>query len=362
MAGVVVHEWLDPVGGAEKVMQALAEVLPVPIYCAWSNQDRSSSVEVRETWVARTPLRRVKPLALPALLAAWRYLPQVDVDWLLACSHSFAHHARLRGPGRDAKKYVYLYTPARYLWCPTVDERGSGSVTRTVAPALKALDRKRAKEIHSLASISEFVRQRAIDCWGVDSTVIYPPVELDLHASERPTDGEAKILDSLHEGFVLAASRFIPYKRLEVAIDAGEAAGLPVVIAGDGPLAGQIQARAEQSTTPVVILRRPSDAALRELYGRASVFVFPAVEDFGIMPVEAMAAGTPVIANRVGGAAETVIDGVTGVLVEDFDRATLRDAVEAAVSLDGGRCRARAMEFSAERFKGEILNWLPHRG
>ncbi|RII97588.1 glycosyltransferase, partial [Clavibacter michiganensis subsp. insidiosus] len=115
---------------------------------------------------------------------------------------------------------------------------------------------------------------------------------------------------------------------------AGDAAGVPVVLAGSGPLAEELRAQADAARVPVTIVPRPSDALLYTLYQRALAYVFPAVEDFGIMPVEAMAAGARVLVTDVGGATESVVDGVTGVHVHDWEGAGLADAVARAATLD----------------------------
>src|SRR5690606_22739556 len=132
------------------------------------------------------------------------------------------------------------------------------------------------------------------------------------------SEADAAVASALPSAFVLGASRLVPYKRVDAAIIAGEAAGLPAVIAGDGPDRARLAALAARASIPVTFLGRTSDALLRELYRRATVYVFAPIEDFGIMPVEAMAAGTPVIARDIGGAAETVVDGVTGALVSEL--------------------------------------------
>lgn len=363
MSGVLVHEWLSVRGGSENVLVELARIFPdAPIAALWDDApERFVEGRVTETWLARTPLRHHKAMALPFMPSTWRHLPSSDAEWVLCSSHLFAHHARFAGPARDAPKYVYTHTPARYIWTPELDMRGDNRIARAVSRPLQELDRKRAQEAHSIAVNSSFVAERVARVWGRDSTVIYPAVSVANFVTDSQdalTAEEASILDALPTTFILGASRFVPYKRLDVAIEAGVASDLPVVIAGDGPDEERLRALAGEHRGRVTFINHPSSAMLSQLYRRALVLVFPAIEDFGIMPVEAMAAGTPVIANAIGGAAESVVDGVTGALLETFDSASLREAVVRASSLDAAACTARAWEYDVGVFDSRIRSWI----
>lgn len=361
--GVLVHEWIEPRGGAENVLDAFAATFPdARIHCLWNDApDRYDRSRVSETWIAKSPLRRSKSLAIPAMLSAWRHLGQADADWVLCSSHLFAHHARFSGPARDARKFVYAHTPARYIWEPQLDTRGESALARSASAVIKPLDRKRAAEAYSIAANSNFVRDRIRRCWDLDSIVIYPPVDVDAYSSGDEgdlDDDELAIISSLPTEFVLGASRFVPYKQLERAIDVAEASGVAAVLAGDGPHREVLVARAAASSAHVRILHRPSRALLRELYRRSIAYVFGSVEDFGIMPVEAMAAGTPVIARRTGGVSESVIDGVTGVLLDEFAPAALAAAVSNASLMSSAACLTRAREFSEHSFREATSAWI----
>ncbi|WHP58433.1 glycosyltransferase [Arthrobacter sp. KFRI-F3372] len=299
-------------------------------------------------------------MALPFMPLTWRNLGFNDADWMLCSSHLFAHHARFSGPARDAKKFIYAYTPARYIWNPELDERGNSAVARAVAGPLRSLDRRRAQEPSSIAGISKFVRERIERSWDREATVIYPPVNVaDFVSTEALfTNSEEKMLDSLPSQFILGASRFIPYKRLDLVIKAGAAAGLPVVLAGNGPSLSYLKQCAAEHPGMVTFVETPSFQMLRELYRRCLLYVFPPVEDFGIMPVEAMATGTPVLASSIGGAAETVIHGETGYLLESFDSAELSDAVYSAIALAGPACAAQAWSFDKQVFKSAMKTWI----
>lgn len=362
MAGLIVHEWFEQFGGAEKVVEEFAALFPdARIACLWDDYpQRFAGRSVTESWLARTPLRKNKSLALPFMLPTWRSLNvEPTPEWMLCSSHLFAHHAQLQAP--DVRKYVYAYTPARYIWNPELDQRGSSAVVRLAALPLQKLDRARSHEATSIACVSHLVRDRIREAWGCDASVIYPPVDVEYFSANREhelNEPETDIVQALTQPYVLGASRFIPYKRLDLVIEFGEVNGIPVVLAGGGPEEARLRSLAAAATVPVSIVPRPSRALLRELYSRALAYVFPALEDFGIMPVEAAATGTPVIANVFGGAAETVVTGTTGVLLEGFSKVEMRAAAELLPSISSDECRRRAGKFDRAVFRNAIEEWM----
>lgn len=365
MTGLLVHEWIEPSGGAENVLEALARTFPdADVQCLWNDApQRFAERTVRETWLARTPLRRHKALALPFALGAWRGLEaHGDYEWMLVSSHLFAHHATLRR--QDVPKYVYAHTPARYIWNPELDERGSSAAVRSVSPFFRRIDRRRAQEATAIAANSEFVRQRIRDAWDRDAEVIHPPVAVERilsHTDWRTQvtdDSERRLLDALSHSFVLGASRFVPYKRLDLVIAAAEQAGMPAVIAGRGPEESRLRALAERATVPVEIVVSPSDAMLYALLQQAQVFVFPPVEDFGIVPVEAQAAGTPVVTGPVGGQVETFHAGVSGVSADSASTADLARGIRRALDLDAFDPHTATAAFSEIAFRKRIEQFV----
>ncbi len=363
MAGVLVHDWMEGLGGAEKVQERMARLFPdADIMALWDDAPgRYDAGRVAESWLARTPLRGRKALSLPVMPLTWRTLGSRDADWILCASHLFAHHVHFSGRASAARKLVYAYTPARYIWEPEIDDRGRSPVVRAAAAALRPLDRRRAKEADEVAGISHFVAERIARTWNVPARVVYPPVAVGRFAEyvTNPTALEAALLDGLPAEFLLGASRFVPYKRLDSVIEMGNLTGTAVVIAGAGPDHERLRALGERSTVPVVFVDRPSHDLLIELYRRALAYVFPAIEDFGIMPVEAMACGTPVIGANRGGVAETVIDGVTGVLLPSFSsREDLLAAIATAEQLDRRAVRNRAQAFDEAVFDQHLREWV----
>jgi len=365
VTGLLVHEWIESSGGAENVLEAMARAFPdADIQCLWDDAPhRFADRSVRETWLARTPLRRHKALALPFTVSAWRGLPASrDYEWMLVSSHLFAHHATLAD--RDVPKYVYAHTPARYIWNPELDERGNSLAVKAVSPLFQRIDRRRAQEATAIAANSAFVRDRIAQAWEREAIVIHPPVAVEriLSQSDWRTQvadaDELRLLEQLPTPFILGASRFIPYKRLDLVIAAGERTGLPVVIAGRGPEEQRLRTIAATANVPVRIVVSPSDALLYALMQLASVFVFPPVEDFGIVPVEAQAAGTPVVTGPVGGQVETFMDGVSGVTAASTDVGDLADAVRRAASLPRFEARDATARFDEPAFQGSIERFL----
>lgn len=367
MRGVLIHEWIDLTGGSEKVLDAMAEAFPeADIQCLWNHApSRYTDNRVKETWLSRTPLSRHKAAALAFMPSTWRRLQSSqNLDWMLISSHLFAHHARFPKNPKAVRKFVYVHTPARYIWVPSLDARGFHPLARIAAPILRLIDRHAAQDPSvEFAANSEFVRNRIRGAWRREARVIYPPVDVTQIQSVKDWGAELSaeeraILGQLPKNFILGASRFIPYKRLDLVIKAGELAGIPVVIAGSGPEEASLRRIASESGNDVRFIIQPRTEMLYALYQACRVFVFPPIEDFGIMPVEAMAAGAPVIANSQGGAAESVVNHVTGVLVGDMDAESIAAAIHATDRIDRVAVRSHARRFSRERFLSEIQNWV----
>ncbi|MCL2794424.1 MAG: glycosyltransferase [Microbacteriaceae bacterium] len=368
MTGLLVHEWIENHGGAEKVLDEMAATFPAAsIYCLWDDsKQRYESGRVVESWLAKTPLRRHKALALPLMSPTWRsyWKENGRPEWVLLSSHLFAHHFGSQRRLKDVPKLAYVYTPARYLWAPESDPRGASVGVRLVAPYFRRLDRRRAQQLDEIAAISHFISERISRSWGRESTVIYPPVSVNKIQAVadwriKLSDEERRVVDALPAEFVFGASRMVPYKRLDVVIDAGSAAGIPVVLAGDGPEASALKVKAQDADVPVLFLGRVSDALMRVLYQLATVYVFAPVEDFGIMPIEAMALGTPVVVNSVGGARETVDILRGGSHTEDFSTSGLQLAIDSARRADMSNAQAVAEQhFGEARFITQLEQWV----
>lgn len=365
----IVCEWIEATGGAEKVLDAMIEAFPgAPVHALWNDApERMSGVDVHESWMARTPLRRAKALALPFFAPTWRHRTAVDSpDALLVSSYVFAHQVRLRGLP-DVPRFVYVHSPARYIWAPEIDERGRNPLVRATAPYWKSLDRRRANEPGAhLAANSEFVRQRIIASWGLDARVIHPPVDTEQISAvadwhERLDAADEKTLQTLPADFILGASRLVPYKRLDAVLDFADATGLPAVIVGSGPDRERLEQMASARGIRASFLGAVSTPLLYALYQRATALVFPPIEDFGIVPVEAMAAGARVVVNATGGASESVIDGAGGVQTHGFSGEDARAALDAVQKIDRQTIPAQAARFAKPEFIAQLHDWVSTR-
>jgi glycosyltransferase involved in cell wall biosynthesis len=366
MVGAVVHEWISTIGGSEKVLARMADTFPsADIYTLWNDATGFlPNHNITESWISRTPLRRSKPLALPFMPAAWRRLHSLkEYDWMLVSSHLFAHHARFRGPNSDIPKFVYAHTPARYIWTPWLDQRGASPGARAASALLKPLDKIRAHEAVSVAANSYYIRDRIRRTWEVDATVIYPPVsvvKISKLVSQDPnlTGAEDIEQSQLHSQFILGASRFVPYKRLDLVIALGELLDLPVVIAGSGPDEERLRALADAARVPVRVITSPSDRLLYTLYARAAAYVFPPVEDFGLMPVEAMAAGGPVVVNRNGGARESAAMSAASAVVDFDDLQETVTAIEELISSQRRPSLSEIAHLDESCFDARLSEWV----
>jgi len=365
--GLLVNEWIEKTGGAERVLDSMVSVFPqAPLACLWNDApDRFARMSVRESPLAHTPLRGRKALSLPFMPAVWhgKWLAHSNAEWALIATHTFAHHAASNPALIDKPTFAYVHTPARYLWAGDIDPRGAGVAARVASPALRQIDRKRAQKVYDLAANSQFVSKRVANAWERDARVIYPPVaveELTAVADWRSelANNEAAIFETLPEQFVLGASRLVAYKRLDSVIHAGESTGIPVVIAGSGPDEERIRAMAKVASVPVHVLGQVSDAMLRALMQSALVYAFLPIEDFGIMPIEAMALGTPVVVNPIGGARETVELVGHGVVADSLGKYDLKEAIYSAAKLGKVVCKEQLAQFSVKRFEAELSDWV----
>jgi glycosyltransferase involved in cell wall biosynthesis len=357
----VVHEWIAAKTGSEKVFEALAAIFPTADLWALTHDPKVrldlGGREVRTTFLQKAgPLRRRRAMLLPLMPTAWARVKAGPYDLVVSSHHAFANGF---APARTARHFCYVHTPARYIWMPDVDGRGRVPGAGLVRRALKRRDLANVAAVDSIAAISGAVAARIERFWGRQARVIHPPVDTDFFTpSSRSNNERDREVSELPEPYVLVASRFVPYKRLDLAIRAGALAGFPVVVAGSGPEESRLRALAEDLGVHARFEIQPSDERLRRLYRFAVALVFPAVEDFGIVPVEAQACGTPVVALRNGGTLDTVLDGVTGALVDAQDPRALAEGIALATVIEREKCRAWAERFSLSRFTVEVISWI----
>lgn len=361
MTVLITHEWIAKTGGSENVFEQIGLALPsADQFCLW-NEDPQRFPRARETWLSRSPLRRNKALALPFLRSALRSVPVEDYDVVVASSHAFGHYNAYRAVENGSLGFAYVHSPARYIWAPEHDERGQSIAVRAVSPGMRWMDRRTTSSKVHYAANSEFVRRRIQKSWGVDAEVIYPPVaveEITASLATPMTPEDSEIVEQLPADYVLGASRLVPYKRVDLVIRVAARLNRPVVVAGDGPERRTLEELAKDSGVPAIFLGRVSDRLLHELYRRTALFVFLSIEDFGIMPAEAVAAGAPVLVNARGGAWEGVAHTGAGLRCDGDSMDSLVSHARQAISLKSNAGPDALLEFSNGAFRDKIRDWI----
>lgn len=349
----IVHDALPFYGGAERTLQEMLAVFPgAPVFTLLHVPDAFAGTplhgaDIRPSWLNRLPgVHRSHYRYFPLFPFAVRSLDLREYDLVISSHYAVAHWVRLR-PGQVHAAYVY--TPLRYLWQDAAAFRRKLPFWLRPAAAagqavLRTADRRAAGRVQRMAVISQHIAGVAARAYRRDAQVLYPPVDV-----ERFAPGAGR-----REGFV-CISRLARHKKLEVVITAFNRLGLPLEVIGDGPERARLEALAGPT---VHFSGHLEDAEAAARLGNAEAFIHMAAEDFGIAVVEAQAAGCPVIAYRGGANKETVIDGVTGLLVPEQTPEALAATVRRFVSEKHGfaeaALRGNALRFSGERFRAEF--------
>jgi glycosyltransferase involved in cell wall biosynthesis len=342
--------------GGEKVLEALLEIFPeAEIYTLFHERGKvSSTIEshsIRTSWLNRIPgvYRHYREM-LPLFPSAVQSLDVRGFDLVISSSHAVAKGARVG----DALHICYCHTPMRYAWDAAEDYRPNALRTvalRAVRPRLRRWDRQTANRVDHFIANSLFVRSRIRKYYDRDAEVISPPVDTGFFTP--PTSGS-------REQFFLAAGALVSYKRFDIVVHAFNKLGRPLVVIGDGPESRNLRRTAGAN---IHFAGRVSDQELRRLYQSAQALVFAGREDFGMVPVEARACGCPVIAFSVGGSAETVVDGKSGILFDEQDPGALIEAVSRFETMvwPTEQVRTGVEKFSREVFHRTIRESISRR-
>lgn len=337
--------WLNQYGGAERVLEIAHDLFPnAPVFTStyWHAAMPAAykTWDIRTTFLNRIPLANQR-LLLPLYPAAFESLDVRGYDVIVSITSAFAHGLRVP-PG--ARHICYCLTPARFLWsyADYVERERIGRLPRLVLPLfiahLRAWDRRVADRVTQFVAISQIVRERIANYYQRDSAIIHPPVNV------------ARFNVSRERGdYFLILSRLVPYKRIDLAIQACGQLGVPLVIAGDGRDRARLEAMAQPN---VRFVGRVSDSQARDLLAGCRAFLFPGEEDFGITPLEANACGKPVIAFAGGGALETIIPGVTGELFREPTAQSLANVIGA---FDDNKYDPQTMRRHAEKFSVDVF-------
>ena len=348
---LIVHDWIVAWGGAERVVEQLLVLFPdahlvVGVLAVDKREFNNVTRRAEETWMARMPLARTHHRwFLPLYPAAFASIDTLGYDVIISSSSAFAKSVRPHG---DTPHLCYCHTPPRYLWDLQAEYgRGGNPIGMALAvagPLLRVIDRASARGVTQFIANSHHVADRIKRVYGRTAGVVYPPVSRKpLAQSPSPTR-----TDSL-----LCLGRLVPYKRVDLAIQAANLLGQPLLVAGDGPE----RTRLERMAGPTVqFLGEVTEERAGELMETCRLMLFNAEEDFGIAPVEANAHGLPVVAYGRGAARETMVDGESA---EFFDAPTpesLAAAVQRALGRDwdDARIRANGTRFSPERFRRDL--------
>jgi glycosyltransferase involved in cell wall biosynthesis len=352
MRVALVHDWLTGMRGGERVLESLLGLFPAAdiftlVHVAGSVGPTIEARPIRTSFLQHLPgaPRRFRQY-LPLFPLAVSRFDLREYDLVLATSHCVAVGARAPA---SAAHLVYCFTPMRYAWTfegtyikrvPTL-ARGA---LRVALAGLRRWDRAAGRRAGHLGCISQHVAARIRRVWGRDARVVYPPVRT---AFFRPLAGEAR------GGAYLCVSALTPYKRLDLAVDACTRLGRRLDVIGTGPELARLR---RQAGPTVRFLGWQPDDAVREAAARCRAFLFPGEEEFGIAPLEATAAGRPVIAYGRGALTETVVDGVTGLFFHEPTAAALIDALERGevTGWSAEKIRAHALRFGEEAFRAEM--------
>lgn len=346
----LVHERFTEFAGSEQVVAQLAELWPTATVSTPVVDPSVLPPELRGRVTGTALSRLLRPGGgyahlLPALPVAMRHLDLGRPDVVVASHHAFADqvvHAT------SAPVVAYVHSPARWVWDPQmrsgeIGGRLGGAGLAAFAAAYRSRDRAAAQRLTSVLANSHAVAERIRDWWGRDAAVVHPPVDTEWYS---PDSSEPR------EDFFLLAGRLVPYKQPALAVRAARKAGVRLIVAGDGRSRAECEALAGPGTE---FVGRVSDSELRSLFRRAAAVLMPGVEDFGIVPVEAQACGTPVIATGAGGALDSVIPGRTGQLVPPGDDGLVDRWAGTLAGFDPARYDPAAIRRHAEGFSRAVF-------
>ncbi|MEL8493648.1 glycosyltransferase family 4 protein [Escherichia coli] len=366
--GGFVADWFITYAGSEKVVAEFLDVFPdaalysVVDFLSSENKSHFKNKNITTTFIQNFPFARKKYQSyLPFMPLAIEQLDVSKHDVILSSSHAVAKGV-LTGP--DQLHISYIHSPIRYAWDlqhqylreSNLHKGFKGLLAKWILHNIRIWDCRTSNGVDHFIANSKFIARRIKKVYGRNADVIYPPVDV-----ERFTLNENK------EQYYFTASRFVPYKRIDLIVEAfSHMKDKKLVVIGDGPEMNKIKAKA---TSNIEILGYQSNSVMVDYMRNARAFVFAAEEDFGITPVEAQSCGTPVIAYGKGGALETIrpigVEKATGVFFYNQDVKSIIDSVnffeQHSDEIILSDCRLNALKFSEQRFKEEIKEYVMNR-
>jgi glycosyltransferase involved in cell wall biosynthesis len=356
MRVALIHYWLINLRGGEKTLKAIADIFPKSdIYAHVIDADLVARVfpghRVATTFISRLPFAKtLYQKYLPLMPLALEQLDLREYD-LVISSESGPAKGVIVSP--YTMHVSYCHSPMRYVWDMYHDYREQAGMLTRIAMAplvhrLRMWDQLSAQRVDHYIANSNFVAARIHKYYRRDSTVIHPPVAIEQFE-----------ISTVAEEFYLSVGQLVAYKRPDLLVEAFNASGRPLIVIGEGPLLGRLRKLAKPN---VRLLGWQTSEVIRDHYRRCRAVILPGSEDFGIVPVEAMACGKPVLAYGQGGALETVIDGVSGLFFPEQTVASLNRAVGILDSslgqFDPIAIRAHAGTYSSASFKKRLTAHL----
>ena len=357
------HDFLVAPGGAERVLNVLSEMYPeAPIYTLLYDEKKMGEAfrgkDIRPSYLQKFPkfLKEHHQWLIPFYPVICETFDLREYDMVISSSGAWSKGIVTK---LNTVHVAYLHSPMRFVWDYNekyLKENRSGKmgiISRFVLNYVRLWDRLAADRPDHLIANSSYTKERIEKYYRRDSQVIYPPVSMEHVANA------GKMVKLKAENYFLIVSRLSPYKKVDVVVEAFNKLGLPLVVIGQGKQGSYLRKIAKPNIT---ILGWQDDVTVREYYKSAIGFIFPAVDDFGIAPVEAMLSGVPIIAYRKGGACETIIEGVTGEFFDAQAPDVLADGVRRFMlnkdKYDKDVIMKRAQEFSRERFEKEFSAYM----
>jgi glycosyltransferase involved in cell wall biosynthesis len=343
----IVHDYLNQPGGAERVVLAMAELWPdAPIYTSLYRPDSTfpefRSAEVRTSPLDRLPVDRSFRNLFPLYPAAFRSFGRLDHDVVISSSSGWAHAVRTRAHALHA---VYCHSPARWLYGGEHLGRARRHALRPFIASFRSWDRSAARRADLYIANSNEVRERIRRIYGVRAPVVYPPVDVERF---RPRPRGERLL---------VVSRLLPYKRVDAIIEVATKSGIGLDVVGTGPSFDALRRLAGPTVT---FHGRLGDGEIAELMENCRALCLPGKEDFGIISVEAQAAGKPVIALGAGGALESVEEGVSGCFFHSHQPEEILRAIHHCDSLGTSpeAIAVRVTRFSRRGFQTALADTL----
>ena len=353
-----VHDWMNQVGGAEDVLEALVSLYPrAPIYTSLYDAKRMPAHwqqwDIRTGFINRLPFSHTRSqFYFPLYPFNFEQFDFRPYDLVISNKSGFSHGI-ITGP--ETLHICYCLTPTRYIWryLDYAEQERLGPAARRILPLfltfLRMWDRQAADRVDHFIAISQEVRQRIGKIYRREADIIYPPVDTERFEPVSQVDD-----------YYLLVGRLVPYRRIDLLIEAFNKLQRPLLIAGTGRDRERLEAMAGPN---VQFLGYVPDRELPNLMARCRAFMFPGEEDFGIAPIQAMAAGRPVIAYAGGGALETVIPGETGVLFAQQTVNAMIKAVESfdALSVNSALIRQHAKQYDTAVFKQKMASFIEQK-